>query len=60
MWWVCTWATLGSPDQEPRNLHGDQVAPLTPSGSPYQLRWVDHDHGGDLAYAETADDLLDH
>ena len=48
-----------APDQRPRNHHGDQVAPLTPTGSPYQLRWVDHDHGGDLVYAETADDLLD-
>src|SRR5664279_4379191 len=49
-----------APDQLPRNHHGDQVAPLTPSGSPYRYRWVDHDHGGDLVYAETADDLLDH
>ena len=48
-----------TPDQLPRNHHGDPVAPLTPSGLPYQLRWVDHDHGGDLVYAETADDLLD-
>ena len=47
-----------TPDQLPRNQHGDQVAPLTPTGAPYQLRWVDHDHGGDLVYAETADDLL--
>ena len=31
-----------------------------PPGLPYQYRWVDHDHGGDLVYAETADDLLDH
>jgi len=49
-----------APDQLPRNHHGDPVAPLTPTGSPYQLRWVDHDHGGDLVYAETAEDLLDH
>jgi hypothetical protein len=49
-----------APDQLPRNHHGDQVAPLTPSGRPYQYRWVDHDNGGDLVYAETADDLLDH
>ena len=49
-----------APDQLPRNHHGDPVAPLTPSGLPYQLRWVDHDHGGDFVYAETADDLLDH
>jgi hypothetical protein len=49
-----------APDRLPRNHHGDQVAPLTPTGSPYQLRWVDHDHGGDLVYAETADDLLGH
>src|SRR6476659_1931933 len=49
-----------APDKLPRNQHGDQVAPLTPSGSPYRYRWVDHDHGGDLVYAETADDLLDH
>jgi hypothetical protein len=49
-----------APDQLPRNHHGDQVAPLTPSGMSYQLRWVDHDHGGDLVYAETVDDLLDH
>ena len=47
-------------DKLPRNQHGDQVAPLAPSGAPYQLRWVDHEHGGDLVYAETADDLLDH
>ncbi len=47
-------------DQLPRNHHGDPVAPLTPTGLPYQLRWVDHDHGGDLVYAETADDLLAH
>ena len=45
-------------DQLPRNHHGDQVAPLTPTGLPYQLRWIDHEHGGDLVYAETADDLL--
>jgi|GEM_PF-3564477 len=49
-----------APDRLPRKHHGDQVAPLTPTGSPYQLRWVDHDHGGDLVYAETADDLLGH
>jgi hypothetical protein len=49
-----------APDQLPRNHHGDPVAPLTPTGLPYQLRWVDHDHGGDLVYAETADDLLAH
>ena len=49
-----------APDRLPRNHHGDPVAPLTPTGSPYQLRWVDHDHGGDLVYAETADDLLGH
>jgi hypothetical protein len=49
-----------APDQLPRNHHGDPVAPLTPAGLPYQLRWIDHDHGGDLVYAETADDLLDH
>jgi hypothetical protein len=49
-----------APDQLPRNHHGDPVAPLTPAGVPYQLRWVDHDHGGDLVYAETADDLLGH
>ena len=49
-----------APDQLPRNHHGDPVAPLTPAGLPYQLRWVDHDHGGDLVYAETADDLLAH
>lgn len=48
-----------APGQLPRNHHGDQVAPLTPAGLPYQYRWVDHDHGGDLVYAETADDLLD-
>ena len=48
-----------APDRLPRNHHGDPVAPLTPVGLPYQLRWVDHDHGGDLVYAETADDLLD-
>src|SRR5664279_282195 len=47
-------------DQLPRNHHGDQVAPLTPTGSPYQLRWVDHEHGGDLVYAATPDDLLHH
>ena len=35
-----------APDQLPRNHHGDQVAPLTPTGTPYQLRWIDHDHGG--------------
>ena len=46
------------PDQLPRNHHGDHVAPLTPAGQPYQYRWVDHDNGGDLVYAETADDLL--
>ncbi len=46
------------PDQLPRNHHGDQVAPLTPAGQPYQYRWVDHDNSGDLVYAETADDLL--
>ena len=46
------------PDQLPRNHHGDHVAPLTPTGQPYQYRWVDHDNGGDLVYAETADDLL--
>jgi hypothetical protein len=46
------------PDQLPRNHHGDQVAPLTPTGQPYQYRWVDHDNSGDLVYAETADDLL--
>jgi len=45
-------------DQLPRNQHGDQVAPLTPSGAPYQLRWVDYDDGGELVYAETAEDLL--
>ena len=49
-----------APDQLPRNHHGDPVAPLTPAGVPYQLRWVDHEHGGDLVYAETADDLLGH
>ncbi len=31
-----------TPDQLPRNHHGDQVAPLTQSELPYQLRWVDH------------------
>ena len=45
-------------DQLPRNHHGDPVAPLTLAGQPYQYRWVDHDNGGDLVYAETADDLL--
>jgi hypothetical protein len=49
-----------APDQLPRNHHGDPVAPLTPAGLPYQLRWIDHDHGGELVYAETADDLLGH
>ena len=49
-----------APDQLPRDHHGDQVAPLTPSGLPYALRWVDHDNGGELVYAETAEDLLDH
>ncbi|HEY5880969.1 MAG TPA: hypothetical protein VIU11_18800 [Nakamurella sp.] len=47
-------------DQLPRNHHGAPVAPLTPDGRPYRLRWVDHDHGDDLVYAETADDLLAH
>ena len=44
--------------QLPHNDHGDAIAPLTPAGQPYQYRWVDHDNGGDLVYAETADDLL--
>ena len=43
--------------QLPHNDHGDAIAPLTPAGQPYQYRWVDHDNGGDLVYAETADDL---
>ena len=30
------------------------------AGLPYRYRWVDHDHGGDLVYAQTAADLLDH
>jgi hypothetical protein len=46
------------PDELPRNHHGDHTAPLTPTGQPYHLRWVDHENGGELVYAETADDLL--
>lgn len=47
-----------APDQMPRNHHGEPVAPLTRDGRPYRLRWVAHDDGGVLVYAETADDLL--
>lgn len=49
-----------APDQLPRNQHGDPIAPLTLAGLPYRYRWVDHDHGGELFYAETADNLLGH
>jgi len=48
------------PDQIPHNQHGDPVAPLTADGRPYRLRWVDHDHGDELVYAASADDLLAH
>lgn len=47
-------------DQLPRNHHGDPVAPLTADGRPYRLRWVDHDDGDTLVYAQTADELLAH
>src|SRR4051794_1113897 len=41
----------------PRNHHGDQVAPLTPAGRPYLLRWTGPNRA-ELVYAETAEDLL--
>lgn len=44
------------PGAEPRNHHGDAVAPPTPEGRPYRYAWADDN--GDTVYAETGDHLI--